>query len=75
MPDLHEVGVELFILLSVLSLILVVSKPVAKEFEATALVWIQALKKIQAERRKTCFEPPVEQSRLEDHTDSNDELP
>lgn len=74
MPDLHELGVELFILLSVLSLILVVSKPVAKEFEATALVWIQAWKKIQAERRKSYFEPPVEQARLEDHTDSKNGL-
>ena len=74
MPDLHEVGVELFILFSVLSLILVVSKPVAKEFEATALVWIQAWKKIQAERRKTYFEPPVEKPQLKDHSDSNDGL-
>jgi hypothetical protein len=49
MTDLHEVGVGLFIFFSVLSLTLVVSKPVAKEFETTALTWIRAYKRIQAE--------------------------
>jgi len=49
MTDLHEVGLGLFIFFSVVSLTLVVSKPVAKEFETTALTWIRAYKRIQAE--------------------------
>jgi hypothetical protein len=49
MTHLHEVGVGLFIFFSVLSLTLVVSKPVAKELETTALTRIRAYKRIQAE--------------------------
>jgi len=49
MPDVHGVGVGLFIFFSVLSLPLVVSKPVAKEFESTAIMWIRAFKRIRVE--------------------------
>lgn len=50
--DLHQIGLSLFVLASIVSLVLVVAKPLGKEFEATALVWIRAWKRIQAERRK-----------------------
>ena len=49
MIDFHHIGISLFIFFSVLSLILVVSKPVAKEFEETAIRWIRAFKRIRAE--------------------------
>ncbi len=47
--DFHHIGLSLFIFFSVLSLILVVSKPVAKVFEAAAIRWIHAFKRIRAE--------------------------
>jgi hypothetical protein len=75
MTDLHEVGVGLFIFFSVLSLTLVVSKPVAKEFETTALTWIRAYKRIQAEWKAPLI---IEQSSpsppLRDQTRSEREL-
>lgn len=50
--NLHEFGVALFVFFSVISLVLIVSKPVAKEFEATALEWIRTFKRIKEEWRK-----------------------
>ena len=50
--DLHQFGLWLFIFFSVLSLVLIVSKPVADEFEATALRWIRAFKRIREEWKK-----------------------
>ena len=47
--DFHHIGLSLFIFFSVLSLILVVSKPIAKEVEATAIRCIRAFKRIRAE--------------------------
>ena len=52
MSDLHEVGVGLFAVASVLSLVLVVAKPLGREFETVALVWIRALRRIQTEWQK-----------------------
>ena len=72
--DLHQVGVGLFVFFSILSLILVVSKPVAKEFEATALRWIRAFKRIRAEWRKPlAVAQPAEPRRLSNRTHSKRE--
>jgi len=70
--DLHEVGLALFIFFSVVSLVLVVSKPVAKEFEATVLEWIHAFKRIRAEWRKPLtIEQPSQLPRPLDRRDAN----
>ena len=63
MPELHEIGIGLFVFLSITSLILVVAKPIATEFEATALRWIRAFKRIRAElrtplRKEESSQPP-----------------
>lgn len=50
--DLHQIGVALFNVASVLSLLFVIAKPLGKEFEAVALVWIRAFRRVQAEWRK-----------------------
>ena len=47
--DFHHVGLSLFIFFCVLSLILVVSKPLAKVFEVCAIRWIHAFKRVRAE--------------------------
>jgi len=71
MPELHQVGVGLFILFSTISLLLVVAKPVAKEFEITILEWIRAFKRIQAEWHKPLsIESPSGQRRLLKRTHS-----
>ena len=49
MLDIHQVGLSLLFFVSVLSLTLVVSKPLAREFEAIAIQWICAFKRIRAE--------------------------
>jgi hypothetical protein len=72
MLDFHQVGLGLFTLASILSLILVVSKPIAKEFEATAIRWIRAFKRIRAELR-TDEQPSPPPLPLE-HTRSRREL-
>ena len=68
--DLHQIGVGLFTLASVLSLILIVAKPLGKEFEATALVWIRAFRRIKAEWHKPVSEPVSQPHQLSDHTRS-----
>jgi hypothetical protein len=50
--DPHQVEFEFLLFFSIFTLILVVSKPAAKEFEATALRWIRAFKRIKAEWQK-----------------------
>ena len=47
--DLHEVARGVILAASVLSLLLVVAKALAKEFEDTAVVWIRAFKRIRSE--------------------------
>ena len=47
--DFHQIELSLLIFLSVLSLILVVSKPAVRAFETTAILWIRAFKRIRAE--------------------------
>jgi len=75
MPDLHGVGLDLFIFFSVLSLTLVVSKPVAKEFEATALEWVRALKRIQTElKAPDTIEQPSQPPQGVSQTGSKHEL-
>lgn len=65
MLDFHQVGLGLFLFFSVLSLVLVVSKPVAREFEATALAWIRAFKRIHAEwRAPLTIEKPLQSPQL-----------
>jgi hypothetical protein len=74
MPDLHEIGVSLFIFFSVLSLVLVISKPVAKEFETTASTWIRAFKHIQEEWRTLTIKPTSEPPPPVSQTGSKHEL-
>ena len=52
MPDFHKVGLDLFIIASVLSLLFIIVKALAKEFEAAVLVWIRVLKRIRVEWHK-----------------------
>jgi hypothetical protein len=59
--DIHHIGVLLFSLASVLSLLFVIAKPLGKEFEAVGLVWIRALKRLTAE-----WKSPAEQPNLSD---------
>jgi len=66
--DIHPIGVILFSTVSVLSLLLIVAKPLAREFEATALTWIRVFKRIRAEWRKPLTidqpsqpRPPIDQ--------------
>ena len=59
--DLHQIGVTVFTTASVLSLLLVIAKPLATEFADVVLVWIDAFKRILAELRKPLtFEQPPE---------------
>ena len=74
MFDLNQAGVVLFALASVLSLFLVVAKPLGKEFESTALVWIRAFKQIRAEWHKPpTIEEPSQPPQLSEKTDSKHE--
>jgi hypothetical protein len=63
--DLHQIGVTLFSVASVLSLLFVIAKPLGKEFEAVALQWIRAFRRVQAEWRKPIQLPPSSPRRLE----------
>lgn len=74
MPDLHEIGLGLFIFFSVLSLVLVISKPVAKEFETTASAWIRAFKRIRKEWRTLRIQPTSEPPPRLDQSGSSHEL-
>ena len=47
--DLHEVALGLLIAASILSLLLLITKALGKEFEDTAVVWIRAFKRIRSE--------------------------
>jgi hypothetical protein len=47
--SIHEIGVALFSLASVVSLLFVIAKPLGREFEAVMLVWIRAFKRIRTE--------------------------
>lgn len=72
MIDFHHIGISLFIFFSVLSLILVVSKPVAKEFEETAIRWIRAFKRIRAEwKTPLTLEQPSRKPKSLDRTRSD----
>lgn len=56
---------------SLLSLLCLLGKPLAKGFEAVAVSWIQAFKRIRAEWRKPLIESPP--ARLLDHIHSKRE--
>ena len=74
MPDFHKVGLDLFVIASVLSLLFIIAKVLAKEFEAAVLVWIRALKRIREEWRKPlAMERPSEHSEASDHIHSKRE--
>ena len=47
--DLHKVALGVILAASVLSLLLLVAKALAKEFEDAAVIWIRAFKRIRAE--------------------------
>jgi hypothetical protein len=70
--NFHEIGIGVFTFASVLSLLFLIAKALAKEFLAVALVWIRVFKKLKAEWQKplkneSTFEPP----QLLDRTRSN----
>jgi len=68
MPDFHKVGLDLFVFASVVSLLFIIAKVLAKEFEAAVLVWIRALKRIREEWRKplTLKRPSQQSEALDD---------
>jgi hypothetical protein len=67
--DLHQVGVELFTIASVASLMFVVAKALAKEFETVAVAWIRTFRRIQDERQKSTNRiPPLQRAPVLDDT-------
>jgi|GEM_PF-4622662 len=77
---LHLIAMCLFTLVSVASLMLVIGKPLGKEFESTALVWVRAWSRVQEELRKPPKPPrfikkdkDVQRPRLVNHTRSKRE--
>jgi hypothetical protein len=57
--DLHEVALGVILAASVLSLLLLVAKALAKEFEDAAVIWIRVFKRIRAElHAPSAIEPP-----------------
>ena len=70
MPDLHEIGVGLFVFFSVVSLVLVISKPLAGEFEKTAATWIRAFKRVRKEWQTLTIQPTSEPHQPLDQTHS-----
>ena len=71
--NLNEIGVTLIATASLFSLLLVVGKPLAREFESTALVWIRAFRRIRAEWAKPIGAPSQPHRTLTD-TGSKREL-
>jgi hypothetical protein len=69
--DIHHIGVSVFAMASVFSLLLVVAKPLAKEFEAAALVWLRTLKKIQTEKRRLFDKNPLVPPQLNERSVKN----
>ncbi len=49
---LHLLAMCLFTFVSVVSMGLVIGKPLGREFESAALVWIRALRKIRKELKE-----------------------
>lgn len=74
MSQLDQVGIYFVGVASVLSLIFVIAKPLGREFEAVALVWIRAFKRIHAEWQLPIKdELPSQPPRLLDHIHSKRE--
>jgi hypothetical protein len=69
--DIHHIGVSVFATASVLSLLLVIAKPLAKEFEAAALVWLRTLKKIQTEKHRLFDKKPLAPPQLDERSVKN----
>jgi hypothetical protein len=69
---LHEIGIAVFTFASVLSLLFLLAKSLAKEFEAVALVWIRMFRRLKLELAK-----PVESGpeRLIKQSNSGIKLP
>ena len=73
--DLHNVGVGVFTLATVMSLLCMVAKPLGKEVKTAALVWIDVVRSIQLEWRKSAIvELPCQKSQPLDQTRSKREL-
>lgn len=69
--DMHQLGVGLLTLASIISLVLIVLKALGKEVESTALVWIRTWRNIQTERsRKVLIESSSESPQSLDQTRS-----
>jgi len=52
MADVHQIAVDILIVASLLSLVLLILKSLGKEVESTLLIWIRLCKRIEAERAK-----------------------
>ena len=52
MADVHQIAVDILIVASLLSLVLLILKSLGKEVEATLLIWIRLCKRIETERAK-----------------------
>lgn len=63
--DLHEVALAVILAASVLSLLLLVAKALAKEFEDAAVVWIRAFKRIRAELHAPSATEPSQTTTLD----------
>ena len=57
--SLNQLAIYLVAVASITSLVLIVAKPLAKEFEATVTQWIRAFKRLKKELRK----PPAQQQK------------
>jgi hypothetical protein len=52
MADLHQIALDILVVASLLSLVLLILKSLGKEVELTLLMWIRLRKRIEAERAK-----------------------
>jgi hypothetical protein len=58
MSGLNTLALSIVAVASVVSLLLLILRGLAKELESVALVWIRVMRKINAERKKPSLPPP-----------------
>ena len=52
MADVHQIAVDVLIVASLLSLVLLILKSLGKEVESTLVIWIRLCKRIEAEKTR-----------------------
>ena len=72
--DIHNLGVSVITVASVITLILIIVRALGKEVGETVVILIHTWKTIRAAKEKLNMEAPAEQPQLLDQTDSKHEL-